>query len=250
MTQDYNKLSIEKGLIISTKRLALVRIDDIGYFDEQDRIIYLLCNAGIKVSCSVVPTWLTFACVDFLQKTAQLFPNQLEVHQHGYSHINYDSAGLGQKFEFGPLRSLEAQREDIAVGKVILKSQLGNLFFPVFTPPYGEYNNDTLVCLQQLGFQAISSISYNESNNIIPDYPTEIDCFTWNPVKQKSLASITEEWKNKEEEHFRGLVLHPRLMELDSLDIFTANLCILFEDYQTVNFADLLFETNNGKYLP
>ncbi len=218
---------------------VIVRIDDIGQFDlGGDRIIRNLCKAGIRVTCAVVPTWLTASSVDFLTQVALDFPGHIEIHQHGYSHKNY--GGNYEKYEFGINRSLKQQQRDIAKGYEILQVTFGDVFFPAFTPPFNAFDNSTLIALKTVGFRAISSFADHEPSCAFPEFLPDIDCFQWNPVREKTWKEIALEWYKGTSKALRGFILHPRFMSPESISLFSSNLPTLLAQSSTVTFAQLL----------
>ncbi len=224
---------------MSQTKYVLVRIDDVGSFDQQkDKLIYELCKAGIQVTCAVVPTWLTLECIEFLKQIADKYPGSIEIHQHGYSHTNYSNDI--EECEFGPLRSLKQQKQDIINGCEILRRAFSTLFFPVFTPPYCAYDYNTLIALKQVGFYAISTFAESEPNFLLPDIAPDIDCFLWHPTRERSWDDITLDWHNGNKKTLRGLILHPRLMTPKSVTYFSKNIPLLLNSNLTVNFSQLL----------
>jgi len=75
------------------------------------------------------------------------------VHQHGYAHVNHEPEG--RKYEFGVSRSAAEQSDDIAAGRELLGSQLGDLA-PVFTPPWNRCAPWTAEVLRDLGVAVLS----------------------------------------------------------------------------------------------
>lgn len=225
------------------KNPVLVRIDDTGVYNSQkDCIIYNLCEAKIKVSCAVVPTWLTDECLKFLLSVDRLFPGHLEIHQHGYSHQDYSAGGIHSKYEFGHSRNYNQQLRDIIQGRRILENAFGPLFFPAFTPPYGEYNNSTLIALKEAKFKAISNFAdcELESNSILPDFSPDIDCFLWDPIRERPWKDIEMEWWENSNHLFRGFILHPRFMTPESVINISNKLPELLLECTTKTFAQLV----------
>jgi len=218
---------------------VIVRVDDIGSENQQaEALILAFCRLGVKVTCSVVPYWLTPNCIDFMLNISKQFPDLIEVHQHGYAHIDYSDAG--EEHEFGPNRTFEQQKNDILAGRRILEKYLGRLFLPVFTPPYNAFDENTLLALHQAQYYGISSYADHDPSDLLPEYSPDIDCFEWHPTREKKWDDIVLEWKNNSHLKLRGFILHPRFMELDSIQPFADNLAYLIrKEAVVVTFSDI-----------
>ena len=78
----------------------------------------------------------------------------LAVHQHGLAHANHEPSG--RPCEFGPSRTRDQQRSDIEAGQRRLAALLGPLSTPIFSPPWNRCTSETVDCLVELGFRALS----------------------------------------------------------------------------------------------
>lgn len=219
------------------KKIVIIRLDDVGRSDPQNRIIHDFCLAGLRVTCAVVPRWLESGCIEYLLQIAEEFPGQIEVHQHGYAHANYSSSE--RKYEFGGARSADEQMEDIQAGRDILVTAFGSLLSPVFTPPYGRLNMVTLKCLKVLGFSCISTFFGYPSNPVLPDLAPDIDGFWWNPKKEKRWPVVVSEWERPVRRKLRGFLLHPRHMSNHSIDAYSKHLPHLLKGHAVSTFADI-----------
>ena len=64
---------------------------------------------------------------------------------------------VGTKYEFGAVRSLKSQREDIRQGQKKMRLAFGEYFTPAFVPPYHGYDQRTLRVLHEEGFKVFSA---------------------------------------------------------------------------------------------
>ena len=102
---------------------------------------------------ALVPAWLDGPGWDSLLAACQ-DRDLWTWHQHGYAHVNHEPQG--KKQEFGPSRSAEAKRGDLAQGWEHLARLAGERLAPIFTPPWNRVDAEALEALKELGFQAIS----------------------------------------------------------------------------------------------
>lgn len=202
----------------------LIRIDDVGYDAKQNRLIRELCKRELKLTCAVVPTWIETKCCKFLLRVASDFPGQVEIHQHGYAHLNHS---VKTQYEFGPKRSFTQQYNDIIRGREILRTQFGGLFFEAFTPPYGFYDKNTLMALKQAGFFVISSLPSVGRNKTIIDITPHIDCFSWHPTKELAWDIVEQAFKHETAKSVKGFILHPRFMSDNTIDDYVRGINVL-----------------------
>jgi hypothetical protein len=126
------------------------RDDDVGWCDERLlRMLEVFASAEVPIDLAVIPA----AASPRLVRTLQTLP-RVELHQHGYAHVNHELDG--RKAEFGPSRPLDAQRRDIAAGWSRLQDLAGEAARPIFTPPWNRCTGDTGRCLAELGFCMLS----------------------------------------------------------------------------------------------
>lgn len=217
----------------------LIRLDDIGIDHPNDRrIISSFCERGLRITCGVVPAWLTRRCTEYLSRTSREFPGCLEVHQHGYAHVNH--AGPGHfHHEFGSSRSFEQQLHDIVQGRQILEKRFGALFFPAFCPPFEEFDQNTLIALEQSRFKVISSHVSKSPECTLRSFSPDIDCFIWHPYRQRSWDELVEDWLRPTDRRLRGVVLHPALMTSRLIDHISQDLPELIGGHSCMTFAQL-----------
>lgn len=134
---------------------VFVRDDDAGWKDARlFALLDLFAAHEAPIDLAVIPTELGPALAGELLRRHADGDGRLGLHQHGYCHANHQPEG--RKCEFGPARSLDAQREDIAEGRRILDEQLGGALDPIFTPPWNRCTPDTGVALAELGIDVLS----------------------------------------------------------------------------------------------
>ena len=130
------------------------RADDIGVLSKNFiRMMDLFIKYRMPLCLAVVPAWLTRQRWDALApyvKQGDLFC----WHMHGYAHKNHETQG--KKQEFGPARPSEALFRDLSRGRTRLASIMGNVFTPVFTPPWNRCCLEAMEHLKALKFKAVS----------------------------------------------------------------------------------------------
>lgn len=138
------------------KAVVFFRNDDVRdkLDDSLIRLTEVCMKYGVSISHAVEPANVTEEVVDWLISQKKQYPGLVEIIQHGYSH---NLANPGQKMEFGGNRTFDDQFADLKKGKEIMDKLFGDLWSPVFTFPYGTYNQATLKAIEQLGYHTISS---------------------------------------------------------------------------------------------
>lgn len=138
-----------------------LRCDDVAAPDAAfRRMAGLLTKAGLPFSCAVIPALAGRELAAFLRVQAA-GGARLEALQHGFSHAEH-AGNRYMKQEFGPVRTYQEQRADIAAGKKLMTRFFGRLSRPVFVPPFHACNSDTLKALAALKFRGVSA-------SILPD---------------------------------------------------------------------------------
>jgi peptidoglycan/xylan/chitin deacetylase (PgdA/CDA1 family) len=134
-----------------------IRNDDAWTLDRE--FCYFFESAierGIPVVHAVIPGKMDQKFIRFLRRAKEKTPQLLDIVQHGWIHVNYsDEAGI--KYEFGALRSVRSQREDINQGLKAMRKAFGGCFTPAFVPPYHGYDERTLRVLHQGSFEIFSA---------------------------------------------------------------------------------------------
>lgn len=224
---------------MNKEKRVLVRIDDVGTFDPWTaHFLNALCSADIHVSCGVVPLWLTTQCRDSLIELAIQFPGCLEIHQHGYSHTNHSDAP--DKYEFGPGRQTRQQMDEILEGRRILEAAFGSIFYAAFSPPFGWCDLNLMSSLSNASFAAVSGLGANTTKSQIPVFSPDVDCFLWDPIRERPWNEIALDWKSRRNVPFGGVVLHPRFMTRESIQSYSIKLPKLLKKTKTLTFAQLV----------
>lgn len=154
------------------------RADDIGLVDERFRRLMRLFEAHRTPLClALVPTWLSEKTWAAMQEFAPESPLWCW-HQHGWSHRNHEPAG--KKCEFGAGRNPLAVRTELKHGRQRLTHLLGELFVPVFTPPWNRCSRKTMELLLELGYLAVSRSegAKPEAPPGLPDFAVNVDLHT------------------------------------------------------------------------
>lgn len=95
------------------------RDDDVGWAD--DRLWLLLdrfASFALPVDLAVIPAALAPEPARLLRSRIAGSGGLIAAHQHGHTHANHEPAG--RKHEFGPARTAEQQRRDLALGFRVL----------------------------------------------------------------------------------------------------------------------------------
>lgn len=154
------------------------RDDDVGWERERlDPLLDLFAQYGVPLDLAVIPEALTPSLAEALVRR-----QHISVHQHGFAHVNHEPSG--RKCEFGPTRSENDQRRDIAAGRSKLRACLEPLWFSAFTPPWNRCTRVTARCLADLGFETLSRESRAEPFGVemLAELPITIDWFA--PTKK------------------------------------------------------------------
>lgn len=220
-------------------RRVIVRLDDLGAMDRATRVLVEeLCAAGLRLTCGVVPAWLTRTCRDFLLEASQRHPEQLEIHQHGYRHANY--GGESCRYEFAASRSAARQRAELEQGRKALAEAFGCIFWPAFSPPFGAYDLHVKQLARDAGFSLLSGLYGDDDERLLPTVSPHVDVFRWDPVKPRSWSDIEREWQTTPSPRIGGIVLHPRFTSTSFGHTLMARLPALLERCQTVTLRQAL----------
>ena len=138
------------------KKTIFFRNDDVRNTLDQSLIdLTTLCiKHKVPISHAVEPANVTSEVIDWLIGIKKQHPGLIEIIQHGYNHNLMNPT---QKMEFGGVRGYQDQYDDIKKGKKIMDNAFGNLWYPIFTFPYGTFNENTLKAIDDLGYIAMSS---------------------------------------------------------------------------------------------
>jgi hypothetical protein len=134
-----------------------IRNDDVWTLDKSFRFFF---NAALKrrlpVVHAVIPGKMDQGLIRFLCKAKEKNSELVDIVQHGWMHTNH-SESVGKKYEFGATRSLKLQHEDIKKGVKQMRLAFGDLFTPVFVPPFHGYDQKTLAVIRKEKFWALSA---------------------------------------------------------------------------------------------
>ena len=131
------------------------RDDDGGWSNnELSMLIDLFERYEVPMDIAVIPRAITNETIDLIYPGLERSPQLIDVHQHGYAHMNHELTG--RKCEFGDARSLEQQMNDIQNGKFLLERAFRVSTVSIFTPPWNRCTAITAHCLREVGFQALS----------------------------------------------------------------------------------------------
>jgi peptidoglycan/xylan/chitin deacetylase (PgdA/CDA1 family) len=133
------------------------RNDDVWTRDREFRFFFdQAMDRGLPVVHAVIPGKMDQGLIRFLCRAKEKTPQLLDIVQHGWVHADH-SVDEGIKYEFGALRSLKSQREDIRQGQQKMRQAFGENYTPAFVPPYHGYDQRTLQVLDEEGFQIFSA---------------------------------------------------------------------------------------------
>lgn len=151
-----------------------VRDDDAGWDDA--RLIALLdcmSSVAVPIDLAVIPHATGESLARELRARVDAAPDLLGLHQHGYAHLNHESAG--RKCEFGTSRSRDEQRHDLVRGCARLLDHFADRLDPIFTPPWNRCAPDTPALLAELGYAALSRDAGAPPQQAIQEIPVHID---------------------------------------------------------------------------
>jgi Uncharacterized protein conserved in bacteria (DUF2334) len=193
------------------------RDDDAGWEDAR---LLALCDLfgalELPLDLAVIPNDLTERLGRELVKR-----DWLALHQHGFTHRNHEREG--RKCEFGPSRSYEQQRSDIAAGRDILETLLGRITM-IFTPPWNRCTLDTARAVQDLGFAMLSREHRAERFGLdgLAELPVHLDLARLSPEELDSRFAA-----HVDEGGPIGVMFHHAVMERADFDRAAALLRLL-----------------------
>lgn len=159
-----------------------LRDDDAGWDD--DTLFALLDHterAGVPIDLAVIPQAASTALATSLCMRASAAPGLIGLHQHGFAHVNHESAG--RKCEFGDARLVAAQRNDLRAGRDRLRDLFGVQLDAIFTPPWNRCSVATPALLVELGFGMLSRSRGAPPQQALFELAVDVD---W--CKQRRLA--------------------------------------------------------------
>lgn len=134
-----------------------IRNDDVWRLDQKFCFFFdQAVGHELPVVHAVIPGKMEKSLIRFLCRAKERMPRLLDIVQHGWVHADH-SPDAGTKYEFGPSRAYEAQREDIRQGMKKMRQAFGEHFTPAFVPPYHGYDERTIRVLHEEGFRVFSA---------------------------------------------------------------------------------------------
>ena len=131
------------------------RDDDAGWGDDRlRRLLNVFRGAAAPIDLAAIPLAVSPTLDRLLARRHGAAPALVRVHQHGFAHTNHEP--IGRKCEYGPSRSLEAQRADVARGRRVLRERLDVPLDPIFTPPWNRCTQDTVEAVRAAGLTVLS----------------------------------------------------------------------------------------------
>ena len=132
-----------------------IRDDDAGWEDDKlYRLLDVAARVRVPLALAAIPMAIGPRLAAELRALLAAATPLVSVHQHGFAHTSHEPDG--RRFEFGPSRRRDLQRQDLADGRERLRHALGRALPPIFTPPWNRCTLETAECLVELGFQVLS----------------------------------------------------------------------------------------------
>lgn len=132
------------------------RNDDVRSTIDKELVemLNIFTSNKVPLTLAVEPANLTQEVVDWLLEKKNIFPNYVEIMQHGYDHTVKNKIRTG---EFGGQRSYEEQYKEIMHGKEIMNNYFGDNWFEAFNYPFGEYNPAAMKAANDCGYKVVYS---------------------------------------------------------------------------------------------
>lgn len=195
------------------------RDDDVGWGNERlFELLDLFARYSLPLDLAVIPTELTLPLSTRLTSSIEAAPAPINVHQHGYAHVNHEP--LGRKCEFGPARCREDQRRDIALGAQRIRDLLGPIARPIFTPPWNRCTAETGRCLVELGFRVLSCAASTPPLDLpgLIEIPIRVDWFAKRKGQRLSRTELGTLLAGEvERAPAVGVMFHHALMDADEM---------------------------------
>jgi len=236
-------LTLEKGLSLNPETRFFFRADDIAVPGKNfSRMMELFLSSRVPLNLAVVPAWLTRKRWDAMASLAGRGGTLFCWHQHGWSHVNHETAG--KKQEFGPSRARAQVEKDLEKGKARLELLLKHRAFPFFTPPWNRVSGEAMEVLSGLGFKGLS-----RSSKGLPlppaglkEFPVHLDLHTRkDKTMDQGWESFFKEMALGMESTACGIMIHHMRMN-ESAFIFLEFMLQLIVQYNhagCVRFSDL-----------
>jgi len=228
------------------------RDDDAGWADDALRTLMdLFAALDVPLDVAVIPAALTVPLVDELARRVE--GARVALHQHGWAHVNHEPEG--RKCEFGPARSAEEQRADLARGAATMRDAFGLGDRPLFVPPWNRCTATTAAALDELGFGALCRdvTAAPLPGSTVPELPVTVDWFARRrgvPVGRDDRGRLLADAAR--DPRPVGVMLHHAVMADDDV-VDLADLLRLVADHPAVRLltmADCLSEATAGRGEP
>jgi len=220
-----------------------LRDDDVDEDEETlRRLMDISLSRAVPLNLEVIPGRLTKAAIRLIKEHRRSYAPLLELHQHGWMHVNHEANG--RKCEFGPSRTREQQLADIAQGKTLLEEAFQSYFFPAFTPPWNRCTEATFAALDELGFAVLSRDrdpedpdSRDVTTHHFREIPITLDLFRWRDgARLKSPDEIIGAIIYQIGRNDRiGIMLHHKVMDAEAFG-FVDRLLAELRRYPFVRF--------------
>jgi peptidoglycan/xylan/chitin deacetylase (PgdA/CDA1 family) len=154
------------------------RDDDAGWADDALRALMdRFARAGVPLDVAVIPGALTRRLTAELVSRVESGGGLVALHQHGWAHANHEPQG--RRCEFGPARSADDQRADLARGLAVMRAAFGPDDAPLFVPPWNRCTATTATVLAELGFAVLCrDVTATElPGSPLPELPVTADWF-------------------------------------------------------------------------
>ena len=250
MTEMFDRLRDTLTRLTAQRRTInlFFRDDDV---DEDEatlhRLLEIFGHREIPVNLAIIPARLTASASALLREALRRRPELLELNQHGWQHVNHETAG--RKCEFGPSRNYADQLSDITHGKKVLEDAFGDAFTPVFVPPWNRCTTETFRVLDELGFQALSRLRQKETvtDDNFRELSVTLDLYRWKggATRKEPREFIDELISQLSEFETPGVMLHHKVMDeaacsflASLLDELRRHTCVRFHTFQSLLKAD------------
>lgn len=191
----------------------ILRDDDFGWDYARFRRLHALCaEYGFPLSAAAIPS----ECKPEETKPWCTQPF-LEITAHGFAHENYQTEG--KKGEFFTERNVMAAKVDLERTHALLSEQFGEVYFPLFIPPWNRIREEIVAELPKLGYLALSRFGVNKFSQPFPEFNSQVDLHTRKVGYYSSVAEILEDsqkaWQEQSEAEprFVSLMLHHTKMD-------------------------------------
>ncbi len=252
------------------KRYIFFRDDDVCSWDESFSVLFdLFLTERVPVVYGVIPGRASKNFLASLRKKRKESRGIFDLVQHGWTHHNYGGCEKevryqiapghyrigSNKYEFGPGRSINQQKNDIVSGWLKLSYRLRESFTPAFIPPFHAYDINTLKIINELGAKDNLKIfsagkkTFPKKKNFL-DIPAELLFAPPASKKDDYLKSFLGELENKfRSQTVAGILLHHGTYDAEDLSLLKNLLRSIKKNkaYEFLLFSDLIKDKRNTK---